>query len=252
MNLFFLTLFPEQLAQYLKKGIFEKKEAEGYFSASFVNIRDFADPPHYKVDDHPYSKRQGMLLKVDVLKRAIESIPNGQDYPILYMCPKGPVFTQRMSTEFATQKGIIFLSGYYEGVDERIFDCFPIQRVSLGDFILSSGDSAALTMAESILRLIPGVIGKSASVQEDSIINDRLEHPHYTSPVSYAGYEVPEVLRSGNHQKVVDWQENLSYRFTLLKKPGIFLNSRTPDLEIRCRLNRVVKEICDEQINRRV
>ena len=249
MKIYFLTLFPEQLEQYFKKGIFKNKEAEGLFSASFINMRDFSDPPHFKVDDHPYSKKQGMLLRVDILEKAICSIPDYESYQILYMCPKGKTFDQSLATEFSKQKGFIFISGYYEGVDERIFDRFDIRRISMGDFVLSSGDSAALIIAEAVLRLIPGVIGKQDSVLDDSIISGRLEHPHYTTPVNHQGLEVPDILRSGHHQKIKEWQENLSYRFTFLKKPGIFLNSRTADSEIRCHLNHIVKEICDEQIN---
>ena len=242
MEIIFLTLFPEQCRQYFLKGIFGKKAEEGLFSCRFVDLRDFASPPHRKVDSYPYGKRQGMLLRADVIQQAIKSIDYYRDYRLLYMCPKGRQMDQAMVQDLSTQKGLIILSGYYEGVDERIFDLFDIERVSVGPLVLSSGDSPAALLAEATLRLLPGVIENPNSVADDSILSHRLEAPHYTAPVEVDGLEVPDLVRSGNHGKIDAWKQAESLRDTLFKQPTLFLESNGISQSERDILTSIVKE----------
>lgn len=226
---------------FLLKGLLGKAYAFDLFECEFINIRDFATNKHQKVDDRPFGGNHGMLLKVDILAATIRSIPNYQDYSILYTCPKGTHFNQETAQELSQGKGLIVLSGYYEGVDERIFDLFDISRVSLGDFVLSSGDIAALAIAEATLRLIPGVVGKEASVKNDSIINGRLEHPYYTQPREFEGLKVPDVLISGHHGKIKEWQSKISLKQTLYKRPDLLYKLK-PTTEERKRLTVILKE----------
>lgn len=230
MNVFVLTLFPEALAPFFLKGIFKKAHTKNLFNISFINIRDFAYNKHRKVDDYTFGMMDGMLLKPDVLLEAIKSIEHYERYRIIYPCPKGRVFTQEIANEYQHAEGLIFICGYYEGIDERLLTLFNIERISIGDFVLSSGELPSLIIIESVLRLIPGVIGKQASIVNDSIVSGLLEHPHYTFPRNFLGNEVPEVIVSGHHGKISHWQKQASLKTTLYNRPDLLAGySITPD-----------------------
>ncbi|MDA1353225.1 MAG: tRNA (guanosine(37)-N1)-methyltransferase TrmD [bacterium] len=226
----FICLFPDEMRHVFLKGILGKAQENGTINVTFVNARDFSEAPHHKVDDYPFGKKHGMLLRYDVLYNAITSVPNYKHATIIYTCPKGPHFNQAHAQEMAdtllpnpTSHPIIFICGYYEGIDERMFDTFKIQRYSVGDFVLSSGELPAMMMAEAAIRLLPGVVGKSASVAHDSIISGRLEEPYYTQPRESYGQHVPEVLLSGNHGKIDNWKTIESIRQTVFKKPSLLV-----------------------------
>jgi len=221
VNLYFVTLFPEQLRQFFLKGLLKKAVEKKIISAHFVDLRAFGEGQRLQVDDYPFSKKLGMLLKADVVYRAITSLSDYSSYEIIYTCPKGSQFDQKQANSLAKSKGLIFLSGYYEGIDERIFELLPIKRISIGDFILSSGDGPSLLMAEAVTRLIPEVVGKQESIQNDSIISQYLEHPHYTLPRHWKGIDVPDILLSGNHAKINQWQFRQSLELTLKKRPDL-------------------------------
>lgn len=244
----FICLFPDELRPLFQKGIFGKAQENGHVDFKFINCRDFADPPHYKVDNYPFGKKHGMLLRHDVLSKAIESVPDYENATIVYTCPKGPHFNQshaqRLSDTLlghgesvALSQTLIFICGYYEGIDERLFDTFPILRYSIGDVVLSSGEFPAMLMAEAAVRLMPGVVGKSESVENDSIISGRLEEPYYTQPRESYGQSVPEVLLSGNHGKIDHWKRQESLRQTVFKKP---------DLLVKYPCNEIEKELVRE------
>ena len=210
------------MQDYFLKGLLGRASQRGLFSNSFINIRDFSNSKHRKVDDFPYSDHQGMILKVDVLARAISSIDQYAEYRLLYMCPKGPVLSQESINRYSQEsKGLIIIPGYYEGIDERLFDLFTIERVSLGNFILSSGELPALVIAEAVLRQIPDVVGNPESVGEDSLLSGLLEYPQYSNPRNYQGLEVPEVLVNGNHKLIETWRRKASIKHTLFQKPSL-------------------------------
>jgi tRNA (guanine37-N1)-methyltransferase len=227
-----LTLFPEELSAFFKKGIFKRAAEAGLFELSCVDLRPFGKTKYMKVDDYPFGHRRGMILRADVIKEAIESIPDYGQFKVIYTCPKGKVFNQDAAVAFSShEKGLIILSGFYEGVDERIFDWFDIERVSLGDFVLSSGDVPALAIAESVFRLIPGVLGNPESVGEDSIISGLLEGPQYTGPRKIGGISVPEVLISGHHGNIRKWRQRESLKATLFRKPSLLVKRKVTDSE---------------------
>ena len=241
MDIVFITLFPEEVKRFFIKGIFQSAANSGLFRPQFVNLRDFSSSPHHKVDEYPYGGKRGMVLRADILKGAIESIPNYQSYDIIYTCPKGPIFTQLHAMQLVKKRGIIIISGYYEGVDERIFDLFNIQRISIGNIIVSSGDVAACVIAEAVVRLIPNVVGKMDSVLDDSIISGLLEYPQYTAPRKIDGKNVPNVVLSGHHQKILDWKRKQSLKTTLFLKPSL-LKSATLSQDDKQQLKTILME----------
>lgn len=198
-----------------------KAVEQGLLRCDFVQLRDFADPPHFKVDDYPYGKRTGMLLRADVISRAIRSIEGYEGYKLIYSCPKGQSFTQSRARELKKHRGLIFLCGYYEGIDDRVFDIFDCERFSVGDFIVSSGELPSLLMADAIARCHDGVIGNAESVEDDSIVSGVLECPQYTAPREIEGCLVPEVLVSGHHGKIKEWQRKESLKTTLFNQPDL-------------------------------
>ena len=219
VSLKLISLFPEALKAYFEKGIFERGLLNNRFEIEFINLRDFSKKKFKQVDDAPYGGRQGMVIKPDVIYDAITSIDHYQEYRLLYTCPKGPCVNQKMVAQWYDDSKIILLCGYYEGIDERIIKALDIQRVSVGNLVLSSGELPALIIAEAIVRQVKGVIGKEASVANDSIISGLLEHPLYTSPKSFQNQDVPDVLRSGHHKQIAEWKQKESLRETFLKKP---------------------------------
>lgn len=223
MKITFITLFPDPMSTFFKKGIIGKAQDKGLIEPTFLDLRQFADPPHNKVDDYPFGGKTGMLLKADVLYRAISSIEKFESQRIIYTCPKGTPFCHDLAKAASTSGDMIIICGYYEGLDDRIFDLLTIERWSLGDFVLTSGEIAAMAMAETIFRLVPGVIGNPDCVEADSVISGRLEYPQYTSPRDVHGMSVPDVVTSGHHAKIQEWREAQSVKETFYKKPSLFI-----------------------------
>ena len=226
MKIFIISLFPDEVYQFINKGILKRALDSNALDLSMVHLRDFAENKHKKVDDYPFGTRQGMLLRVDVLSAAIRSIPNYDDYQLLYPCPKGVFLNQGMASTLSSKKGLILLPGYYEGVDDRIFELFDIQRYSIGDFVLSSGDLPNMMLLEAVTRLCDGVIGKEAGVQDDSIISGRLEGPQYTLPREFENKTVPDVVISGNHGKIAEWKLKESLKETIKRRPSLLINQQ--------------------------
>ncbi len=206
-----LTLFPELYPGGLGISVVGKALKDGLWSLSAANIREYATDKHQTVDDTPYGGGGGMVMKPDVLAAAIDAefIPNGN--PIYYLSPRGKVFKQSIALELSKLSGINLLCGRFEGIDERIFLEYSITELSLGDFVLSSGDMAAHPILDACVRLIPGVLDEQSALQEESFglsqtYQDLLEYPHYTKPAVWRKHEVPEVLRSGNHAHINRWR----------------------------------------------
>ena len=225
MRIYILTLFPDALEGAFSKGIFKKAQDKGLFEIHYVNLRDFSVDRHKTVDDKPFGGGAGMVLKADVVYAAVKSIDQFESYRLIYTCPKGSVFSQSDAKVWGQDKGLIVLCGYYEGVDERVLTILPFQRVSLGSFVLSSGELPSLVIAESIVRLIPGVLGNDKSVDDDSIVSGVLEYPQYTQPRVFMDHSVPEVLVGGNHKLIDSWKREQSLKETLMRRPELLVST---------------------------
>lgn len=225
MHATILTLFPEMFPGALGHSVIGRALEDGIWSFDTVNIRDFADNKHANVDDTPYGGGAGMLMRADVVGPAIESIPNRGK--IIYLSPRGKPLTQAKATELAQEKLLTLLCGRFEGVDQRVIDHYDIEEISIGDYVLAGGEVAAQVLLEAIIRLIPQVLGESASAEEESfaISTDYaglLEYPHYTRPPSWNGLEVPEVLLSGHHEKIKKWRKEQAEQLTKARRPDMW------------------------------
>ena len=222
------TLYPEIFPGPLNKGLYGRALKKKLWKLDIVNIRDFAADKHKTVDDTPFGGGSGMLLKADVLDKAISHIIEGNSsydrncWPIVALSPRGKVFSQSEALHFSKCKGITVICGRYEGIDERFLKFHNIPELSLGDFILSGGELAAQVLIDSVVRLIPGVIGNYKSLEEESFVNYLLEYPQYTSPKEWKNLSIPEELLSGHHQKIKNWRVNKSEEITKKRRPDLW------------------------------
>jgi tRNA (guanine37-N1)-methyltransferase len=214
-----LTLYPEMFPGPLGVSLAGRGLREGLWSMEAVQIRDFATDKHRSVDDTPAGGGAGMVMRVDVLAAALDSVEPGR--PILAMTPRGKPLTQDRVRQLADGPGVVVICGRFEGMDERLFEARDIEQVSIGDYILSGGEMAALTMLDACIRLIPGVMGAPSSGMDESFETGLLEYPQYTRPVEWEGRTIPEVLRSGDHAKIEAWRR---------QRAEIDTRSRRPDL----------------------
>jgi tRNA (guanine37-N1)-methyltransferase len=216
-----LTLLPEVCAAYLKASILGRAQKAGLIEVRLTNIRDFAFDRHRTVDDAPYGGGNGMVMKVEPLVAALESLPGKPRPRIVLMAPQGRPFNQALAAELAGLERLVIICGRYEGIDERVRQLAVDQEISLGDFVLSGGELPALVVVDAVSRLIPGVLGGECSAAADSFSDGLLEHPHYTRPPEFRGLTVPEVLTSGNHAAIERWRRKESLRRTLRKRPEL-------------------------------
>ncbi len=227
-----LTLFPEMIEQALSHSILGRAQKEGLISVQAVNIRDFSTNKQKHVDDYPYGGGAGMVMQAQPIYDAYQSIasimPNSR---VVYMTPQGKPFTQKIAQELAQEDGLIFLCGHYEGVDERIIDEIVTDEISLGDFVLTGGELAAITMIDATARLVEGVLGKEESYQDESFSEGLLEYPQYTRPAVFMGREVPEILLSGHHANVGKWKRQQSILRTAEKRPDLLNKAFLTDEE---------------------
>ena len=215
------TLYPEIFPGLLDKGLYGKALSKKIWNLKIFNIRDFAEDKHKTVDDTTFGGGSGMLLKPDVLARSIDkSINSGEK--IFYLSPKGKKFDQKFAKEISNKNFINLICGHFEGVDERILNTRNIEEISIGDYVLSGGESAAFVVIDSILRLLPGVIGNEISKNEESFENGLLEYPQYTKPKIWEEKSVPEVLLSGDHAKIKDWRLSQSEAITRDRRPDLW------------------------------
>ena len=217
-----LTLYPDMFPGPLGHSLAGRALQQEKWSCETVQIRDFATDKHKTVDDTPAGGGAGMVLKADVLGRAIDHVsPEDDDRPRLLMSPRGKPLNQKKVREFADHKGLVIVCGRFEGVDQRVIDGRDLLEVSVGDYILSGGEVAALTLLDAVVRLLPGVMGNVESGAHESFENGLLEHPHYTKPAKWEGREIPAVLTSGNHQKVAAWQRDQALALTRKRRPDL-------------------------------
>ena len=215
------TLYPEIFPGPLNQGLYGKALSKKIWDLKVVNIRDSAEDKHKTVDDTPFGGGSGMLLKPDVLAKSIDQNVNIGE-KIFYLSPKGKKFDQKIAKDLAKEKYINLICGHFEGVDERILTTRNIEEISIGDFILSGGETAALVIIDSILRLLPGVIGNDMSKKDESFENGLLEYPQYTKPLIWEKKSVPEVLLSGDHAKIKDWRLSQSEAITRDRRPDLW------------------------------
>ena len=215
------TLYPEVFPGPLAKGIYGKALTNNLWSLSVINIRDAATDKHKTVDDTPYGGGTGMLLKADVLANSLDkNIKKGER--IFYLSPKGKKFDQKLAQDLSKEKSISLICGHFEGVDERVLSTRNIEEISIGDYVLSGGETAALVVLDSVLRLLPGVLGNDKSSDDETFEKGLLEYPQYTKPQIWEKKTVPEVLLSGDHGKIKDWRLSQSEAITRVRRPDLW------------------------------
>jgi len=215
------TLYPEVFPGPLSKGLYGKALSNKLWNLSVINIRDSATDKHKTVDDTPYGGGTGMLLKADVLANALDQkVKKGER--VFYLSPKGKKFDQKLAQDLSKEKSISLICGHFEGVDERVLTTRNIEEISIGDYVLSGGETAALVVLDSILRLFPGVLGNDKSSVDETFENGLLEYPQYTKPQIWEEKSVPEVLLSGDHSKIKDWRLSQSEAITRDRRPDLW------------------------------
>lgn len=233
-----LTLYPEMFPGPLGVSLAGKALDSGLWAMDVTQIRDYATDKHRNVDDTPSGGGPGMVMRADVLGAAIDGViadqPEGvtrEEWPIVYLSPRGRKLDRDLVQEFAGGKGITLICGRFEGVDERVLEARQIMEVSLGDFVLSGGEVAAMALMDAVVRTIPGVIGDAATLNEESFEVGLLEYPHYTRPKIWEGREIPEVLQSGHHGKIREWRLSQSEKLTQERRPDLwekYIRGQTP------------------------
>lgn len=219
---FVLTLFPEMIQQTLSHSIMGRAQKEGHISVEAINIRDYTLNKQKHVDDYPYGGGAGMVMQAQPIYDAYQSIAEkAKGVRVVYMTPQGRPFTQRIAEELSQEENLVFLCGHYEGIDERIIEEIVTDEISLGDFVLTGGELAAITIIDAVSRLVPGVLGKEDSFADESFSDGLLEYPQYTRPPVFHGKEVPEILLSGHHANIAKWRREQSLIRTVKKRPDL-------------------------------
>jgi tRNA (guanine37-N1)-methyltransferase len=225
-----LTLYPEMFPGPLGVSLAGKALANGVWALDVRDIRDHGVDRHRHVDDTPAGGGPGMVMRADVLAAAIDAAsPPGDARPRLLMSPRGRPLTQALVRDFAQQPGLVVVCGRFEGVDERVIEARGLIEVSLGDFVLSGGEPAAIALLDAVVRLLPGVMGKEASGSEESFEQGLLEHPHYTRPRLWEGREIPEILLSGDHAAIARWRHEQSVKLTSTRRPDLIARAKRDD-----------------------
>ena len=215
------TLYPEVFPGPLAKGLYGKALSNKLWNLSVINIRDAATDKHKTVDDTPYGGGTGMLLKADILANSLDrKVKKGER--VFYLSPKGKKFDQKLAQDLSKEKSISLICGHFEGLDERVLTTRNIEEISIGDYVLSGGETAALVVLDSILRLLPGVLGNEKSSIDETFENGLLEYPQYTKPQIWEEKSVPEVLLSGDHAKIKDWRLSQSEAITRVRRPDLW------------------------------
>ncbi|BDG48072.1 tRNA (Guanine37-N(1)-) methyltransferase [Parageobacillus thermantarcticus] len=225
MRIDILTLFPNMFTGVFNESILKKAQEKKAVSLNVINFRDFADNKHKTVDDYPYGGGAGMVLKPQPIFDAVAHVTKDSERPrIILLCPQGERYTQKKAEELAKEDHLVLICGHYEGYDERIREYLVTDEISIGDYVLTGGELGAMVIVDSVVRLLPGVLGNEASPVHDSFSSGLLEHPHYTRPADFRGMKVPDVLLSGNHRLIEEWREKQSLKRTFLRRPDLLEN----------------------------
>ena len=226
MQIHILTLFPEMFQVPFSTSILKRAIDRNLVTVDIHNIRDYTHDKHNTADDYPYGGGAGMVLKPEPIFEAVESITSDMSLkeeaaPVILLTPQGRLFSQQIAFELTGYRHLIVICGHYEGVDERVRQHLVSDEISIGDYVLSGGEPAAMVVVDAVVRLLPGVLGSEDSIQDDSHIAGLLEYPQYTRPEVYRGHAVPEILRSGNHARIAKWRREQSIRRTLERRPEL-------------------------------
>ncbi|MGG0237609.1 tRNA (guanosine(37)-N1)-methyltransferase TrmD [Bacillus rhizoplanae] len=223
MKIDILTLFPEMFTGVFGSSILKKAQEKEAVQLRVVNFRDYSTNKHNSVDDYPYGGGAGMVLTPQPIFDAVEKLTKETERKprIVLMCPQGERFTQKKAEELAQEEHIIFVCGHYEGYDERVREHLVTDEISIGDYVLTGGELASMVITDSVVRLLPDVLGNQQSQIEDSFSTGLLEHPHYTRPMDFRGMKVPDVLMSGNHKNIEEWRHKESLRRTYMRRPDL-------------------------------
>ena len=246
MNFFVLTIFPEMFDPFWEHGIVRRAIDHHKIFASTLNIRDFAEDKHQVTDDRPYGGGSGMVMKPEPLAGAIRAAKRKcPDAKTILLSPQGRVFDQAAANELAAFEGLILVCGRYEGVDERISHDLIDYEISIGDYVLTGGELAAMVVIEAVTRQIPGTLGGEEAAEKDSFANGLLEHAHYTRPQVFEGKAVPDILLSGHHEEIENWRRESAMMRTLLKRPDLLKNKslRKQELDILKKWSGNIKKI---------
>lgn len=223
MKIHVMTLFPEMIQQGLQYSILGRAIEQKIIEVNLINIRDYSIDKHKKVDDYPYGGGAGMVMQPEPIYNAYKSIMDNIDSKprVIYLTPQGKVFNQEISKEFSKEEEIVLLCGHYEGVDERVLEEIVTDYISIGDYVLTGGELAAMVLIDSISRLVPGVLNNKESHEDESFENGLLEYPQYTRPAEFLGKRVPEVLISGHHENIDKWRKDQSLKRTMERRPDL-------------------------------
>ncbi|MGL6039546.1 MAG: tRNA (guanosine(37)-N1)-methyltransferase TrmD [Soonwooa sp.] len=223
MRIDIISVLPDLMRSPFETSILKRAMEKGLAEVHFHNVRDFATNKHRQIDDAPYGGGAGMVMMVEPLDLCISKLKSERHYDeIIYMTPDGERLNQRMANQLSTVQNLIFLCGHYKGIDQRVRDLHITKEISIGDYVLTGGELAACVLADSIIRLLPGVLNDEQSALTDSFQDDLLSYPIYTRPDVYKGLEVPKVLLSGNFQAIEDWQHDEAIRITTERRPDLF------------------------------
>lgn len=243
MRIDILSLFPEFLSTFANWSIIGRAKEQNRVQINNIDIRDFSNNKHKKVDDYPFGGGPGMVMKPEPIFDAIKSV-KGPKSKVIYLSPQGKPFNQNMANDLSKEDHIILLCGHYEGIDNRIIEHYIDEEISLGDFVLTGGELPAMVLVDAIVRLLPGVLSSEEAFIDESHYDGLLEHPQYTRPRDFNGYGVPEVLLSGNHKDIEDWRKEKALETTLLKRPDLLKEKDLSEKELKT-LSEIKKEIED-------
>ncbi len=241
MRIDVLTLFPELFDIFEKWSIVGRTIEKGIFSLNTVDIRDFSEDKHRRVDDYPFGGGPGMVMRPEPIYRAISNVKS-EESKVIYLSPQGKTYNQRLANSLSKESHLILLCGHYEGIDNRIIDNYVDLEISLGDYVLTGGEIPAMVLIESIIRLLPGALSGEESYVDESHYNGLLEYPQYTRPREFNGFHVPEILLSGDHKKIEKWKEYKSLETTYIKRPDLLEKRNLTKMEMEM-LEKIREEI---------
>lgn len=221
MRIDVVTLFPGMFEGPMSESIIKRAQAAGVLDLRITDLRDYSKDKHRKVDDRPFGGGAGMVIKPEVVFDCLEAMELAPGARVILTDPQGVTFTQKLANELAEAPQLVFLCGHYEGFDERVREHLVTDEISIGDYVLTGGELPAMVMIDAVVRLLPGAIGKIESAHEDSFYTGLLDYPHYTQPANYRGWEVPEILRSGNHGAIAKWRREQALLRTFQRRPDL-------------------------------
>jgi tRNA (guanine37-N1)-methyltransferase len=246
MNYTVLTLFPDMFNDFFSTSIIGRAMDKGVIAGQAINIRDFAFNKHKSVDDYPYGGGSGMVMQIEPLKLALQSIDGHEKARVIYFTPKGKTLNQEMMKSLAKEEQLIMVCGHYEGIDQRFIDQYITDEISIGDFVLTGGELPAMVLMDGVSRMVEGVLSSNVSFEDESHFNHLLEYPHYTRPATYEDVKVPDILLSGNHLKVDQWRLEESVRITMERRPELiekFFKDPSIDGDYKNKVKKIMKSI---------